>query len=116
MKCFNFLVKFVLLILITIFVIGTIVFNFKEFGVNKTVGWAWDFSSFIIPLFIIYLSTYLTFYILKVKTNLIFSTISVFSLLACLILNDLLYIILFSISILFFVSNCIYSVYLKFNK
>ena len=115
MKYFIFLVKFVLLLLVTFFVIGTIVFQFKEFGINKTVGWAWDISSYIIPLSIIYISTYLALYFLKVKTNLVVSIVSILSLLVCVILNDSLFIIVFLISILLFLSNCIYAVILKFK-
>lgn len=116
MKYFIFLVKFVLLFLITFFVIGTIVFNIKEFGVTKTVGWAWDISSYVIPLFIIYTSIYLVLLFLKVKTNLIVSISSILSLLVCLVLNDPFFIIVFLSSILLFLSNCIYSIILKFKS
>lgn len=113
MKYFIFLLKFVLLFLVVFIVIGTILFQFIEFGVNKTVGWAWDISSYVIPLFIIYTSTYLVLLFLKVKTNLIVSILSILCLLACLALNDPLFIIMFLISILLFLSNCFYSVILK---
>jgi len=60
----------VFILLFSIFLIGIILLNIKgEFGINKTVGWAWDLKAFIIPISIIYTSTYLTLYILKIKTN-----------------------------------------------
>ena len=111
-----FFVKFVLLFLVTFFVIGIIVSNFKEFGVTKTVGWAWDISSFVLPLFIIYTSTYLALLFLKVKTNLIVSIVSILSILACLVLNNSLFIIVFLSSILLFLYNCLHSVILKFKQ
>ena len=113
MKYLIFLLKFVLLFLVVFIVIGTILSQFIEFGVNKTVGWAWDISSYVIPLFIMYASTYLVLLFLKVKTNLIVSILSILSLLACLALNDPLFISMFLISILLFLSNCFYSVILK---
>ncbi|KGD69152.1 hypothetical protein B0A61_14575 [Flavobacterium aquatile LMG 4008 = ATCC 11947] len=84
-------------------------------GINKTVGWAWDITSYIIPLSIIYFSTYLTLYLLKIKTNLIFSILSIVLLLICFKFYSLIF-ILFISSILLFLSNCIYSIYLKFKK
>ncbi|GGC90377.1 hypothetical protein GCM10011508_17020 [Flavobacterium lutivivi] len=91
---------------------------FGEFGINKTVGWAWDLTSFIIPLFVIYISTYLTLYFLKVKMNLIFSILSILFLLITFYLassNTNLF-VTFTSSLLLFVTNCIYSIYLKFKK
>ncbi len=84
-------------------------------GINKTVGWAWDLSGFIIPLLIIQISTYLTLYFLKVKTNLIFSILSIVFLVVCFKMNSF-FLISFLSSILLFLSNCIYSIYLKFKK
>jgi hypothetical protein len=107
--------KFVFILLISIFIIGTIVLNVNEnIGFNKTVGWAWDLTNFIFPLLIIYVSTYLALYILKVKTNLFFTTISIVLLLLCYKVESLIFILLIA-SLLLFLSNCIYSVYLKFK-
>lgn len=84
-------------------------------GINKTVGWAWDLTNYIFPLTIIYFSTYLTLYLLKVKTNLIISILSIVLLIFCFKFYNLID-ILFIISILLFLSNCMYSIYLKFKK
>ena len=116
MKYFIFFIKFVFIILISIFIIGTIFINVTGItGINKTVGWAWDITSYIIPLSIIYFSTYLTLYFLKVKTNLIFSILSIVLLIVCFKFYNLIF-VLFISSILLFLSNCIYSIYLKFKK
>lgn len=118
MKYFIFFIKFVFILLISIFIIGTIAINATGVtGINKTVGWAWDLTSFIFPLSIIYVSTYLTLYLMKIKSNLIFSILSIVLLLISLFfLNNSLFIILFIFSFLIFFSNCIYSVYLKFKE
>lgn len=84
-------------------------------GINKTVGWAWDITSFIIPLTLIYLSTYLTLYLLKVKTNLILSILSIVLLIFCFKFYNLIFIFFIS-SILMFLSNCMFSIYLKFKR
>ena len=116
MKYFIFFLKFVFVLLVSIFIIGIVVLNINEnIGFNKTVGWAWDLTSFIIPLTIIYFSTYLTLYLLKIKPNLIFSILSIALLVVCFKFNNLIF-ILFISSILLFLSNCIYSIYLKFKK
>lgn len=116
MKYFLFFIKFSLILLITIFIIGIVVLNInKNIGINKTVGWAWDLKGFIIPLLVIYFSTYLTFYFLKIKTNLILSILSIVLLISCFKFYNLIFIFFIS-SILLFLSNCIYSIYLKFKK
>ena len=84
-------------------------------GINKTVGWAWDITSYIIPLSIIYFSTYLTLYLLKIKPNLFISILSIVLLIVCFKFFNLIF-ILFIISILLFLSNCMYSIYFKFKK
>ena len=84
-------------------------------GINKTVGWAWDITKYIIPLTIIYCSTYLTLYLLKIKPNLIISILSIVLLVVCFKFYNLIF-ELFISSILLFLSNCIYSIYLKFKK
>jgi hypothetical protein len=84
-------------------------------GINKTVGWAWDITKYIIPLSITYFSTYLTLYLLKIKPNLIISILSIVLLVVCFKFYNLIF-ILFISSILLFLSNCIYSIYLKFKK
>jgi hypothetical protein len=95
---------------------GAIIFNIDEnIGINKTVGWAWDLTSFIIPLSIIYCSTYLTLYLLKIKPNLIISILSIVLLVVCFKFYNLIF-LLFISSILLFLSNCMYSIYLKFKK
>ena len=105
-----------LILLISILIIGTIVINVTGVtGINKTVGWAWDLRGFIIPLSVIYVSTYLTLYILKIKTNSVFSILSVGLLLVCYKINSLVF-ILFLTSLLIFLSNCMYSIYLKYKK
>jgi len=116
MKYFIFFIKLVLILLISIFVIGTIFINVTGItGINKTVGWGWDITSYIIPLSIIYFSTYLTLYLLKIKPNLIFSILSIALLVGCFKFYNLIF-VLFLTSILLFLSNCIYSIYLKFKK
>ena len=116
MKYFIFFIKFVFILLVSIFIIGIIVLNInKNIGINKTVGWAWDLTGFIIPLLIIQVSTYLTLFLLKTKTNLIFSILSIALLIICFKFYNLIF-ILFIISLLLFLSNCLYSIYLKFKK
>jgi len=88
---------------------------FGEFGINKTVGWAWDLTSFIIPLSIIYFSIYSTLLILKIKTNMLFSIISILLLLFSVLFQNYI-IVFFFISFLIFLSNVIFSIYLKFKK
>ncbi len=123
MKYFIFFLKFIVILIVTFY---TTIFicskTFGEFGINKTVGWAWDITSLIFPsfyIFIIYISTYITLFLLKVKTNMIFSTLSFLLLgisLFLILSNNSLFFVTFITSLLLFLSNVIYSIYLKFKS
>ena len=116
MKYLVFFIKFISLLLISIFIIAFILLNIRgELGFNKTVGWAWDLTSFIIPLSIIYFSAYSTLFILKIKTYMLFSILSILLLLFSVFFQKYI-VFFFLVSILIFSSNVIYSIYLKFKK
>lgn len=117
MKYLTFLIKFIVLLTVAY---CTIIFicskTFGGFGINKTVGWAWDITSFVLPLFLIYISTYITLFLLKVKTNMVFSVLSIIFLTLTLLFtlsNNSLFFVSFITSLLLFLSNCIYSIYFK---
>lgn len=120
MKYFIFLLKFTVILIVAFYIAMFIDSKtFGEFGINKTVGWAWDLISLIFALFYIYIATYITLFLLKVKTNLIFSILSIILLVLTLFFtlsNNSMFFITFTTSILFFISNFIYSMYLKFKK
>ena len=116
MKYVAFFIKFIFFLLISYFVIGTIIINITgQTGINKTVGWAWDLTSFIIPLSIIYFSTYSTLFILKIKTNMLFSILSILLLLFSVLFQNYIT-VFFLISFLIFLSNVIFSIYLKLKS
>ncbi|OXA76280.1 hypothetical protein B0A58_07735 [Flavobacterium branchiophilum NBRC 15030 = ATCC 35035] len=116
MKYLAFFIKFIFLFLISYFVIGTIIINITgETGINKTVGWAWDLTSFIIPLSLIYFSTYSALFLMKIKTNMLFSILSILLLLFSVLFKNYIT-VFFLISFLIFLSNVIFSIYLKFKK
>jgi len=116
MKYLVFFIKFIFFLLISYFVIGTIIINITgQTGINKTVGWAWDLTSLIIPLSIIYFSTYSTLFILKIKTNMLFSILSILLLLFSVLFQNYI-IVFFLISFLIFLSNVIFSIYLKLKS
>lgn len=116
MKYLAFFIKFIFLLLISYFVIGTIIINITgETGINKTVGWAWDLTSFIIPFSLIYFSIYSALFLMKIKTNLLFSILSILLLLFSVLFQNYIT-VFFLISFLIFLSNCIYSIYLKFKS
>ena len=116
MKYVAFFIKFIFFLLISYFVIGTIIINITgQTGINKTVGWAWDLTSFIIPLSIIYFSTYIVLFILKIKPNLLFSILSILLLLFSVLFQNYIT-VFFLISFLIFLSNVIFSIYLKFKS
>lgn len=89
-------------------------------GVNKTVGWAWDFTNFLFlatPLLIVYLLTYLLFFVFKVKQQTILSLLSVILILINFsFTNNIFALVAFLSSIFLFLVNCIYSIYHKFKK
>lgn len=116
MKYFIFFLKFILLVSVLYIIIGLIFINLTGInGVNKTVGYGWDLYNHIIPISIIYVATYLSLYILKTNLNLIFSIFTIVLLILFYKINRFSF-TLFSISILLFLSNCMYSIYLKFKK
>ncbi|PDS21926.1 hypothetical protein B0A77_14745 [Flavobacterium branchiophilum] len=116
MKYLAFFIKFIFLFLISYFVIGTIIINITgETGINKTVGWAWDLTSFIIPLSLIYFSTYSALVLMKIKTNMLSSILSILLLLFSVLFKNYIT-VFFLISFLIFLSNVIFSIYLKFKK
>jgi len=118
MKYLTFFLKLVCCFFIILFVIFAVLSKFHEFGFNKTVGWAWDLTQFIFPLLTIYFSVYLTFYVMKVKQNIIFLAVSIILILLSLVFvnNTLFFALFFLTSILLFITNCIYSIYLKFKS
>ena len=120
MKYLVFFVKFIVISFVLFYILKLIEINFlmgKE-GFNKTVGWAFDLKDFIIPFLLFYISSYLALIILKAKLNL-YLTIGNLVLIFCskfFISQNMLFIILFLSSFLMFLSNVIYSIYLKFKK
>ena len=116
MKYLVFFIKFISFLLISIFIIAFIILNIRgELGFNKTVGWAWELTSFIIPLSIIYFLTYMVLFILKIKTNMLFSISSILLLLFSVFFQNYIT-IFFLVSFLLFLSNVIFSIYLKFKS
>ena len=120
MKYLVFLLKFLVISIVLFYILKLIEINFfmgKE-GFNKTVGWAFDLTEFIIPFLFFYISSYLTLIVLKAKGNL-YLTIGSLALIICskfFIFQNMLFIILFLSSFLIFLSNVIYSIYLKFKS
>ena len=120
MKYLAFFIKFIVITFVIFYILKLIEINFfmgKE-GFNKTVGWAFDITDFIIPFLFLYISSYLALIVLKAKINL-YLTIGSLVLIICskfFILQNILFIILFLSSFLMFLSNCIYSIYLKFKS
>ena len=120
MKYLVFLLKFLVISILLFYILKLIEINFfmgKE-GFNKTVGWAFDLTEFIIPFLLFYISSYLTLIVLKAKRNL-YLTIGSLALIICskfFIFQNMLLIILFLSSFLIFLSNVIYSIYLKFKS
>ena len=120
MKYLVFLLKFLVISIVLFYILKLIEINFfmgKE-GFNKTVGWAFDLTDFIITFLLFYISTYLTLIFLKAKGNL-YLTIGSLALIICskfFIFQNMLFIILFLSSFLIFLSNVIYSIYLKFKS
>lgn len=120
MKYLAFFIKFIVVTFVIFYILKLIEINFfmgKE-GFNKTVGWAFDLTDFIIPFLLFYISSYLALIVLKAKVNLYLS-IGSLVLIICtkfFILQNMLFIILFLSSFLLFLSNVIYSIYLKFKS
>lgn len=92
----------------------------ETWGVNKTVGWAWDFTNIIFlakPLLTVYLLTYFLLFAFKVKQQLALSLLSIILLLIIFTFpSDIFAILAFLSSIILFLVNCIYSIYHKFKK
>jgi energy-coupling factor transporter transmembrane protein EcfT len=90
----------------------------QNIKINKTVGWAFDLSTLIIPVLIVFIVFYSAFYFMKIKTNNLFSIISIALILLSLMLfkNGSNFVITFILSILVFISNSVYSVYLKIKS
>lgn len=120
MKYFKFLTKFTIILIIIYYSVALIASKlFGIHGFNKTVGWAWDILGTIPVIFLIYIIFYLTLFALKIKTYLTFTVASFLTLFFCLLLfngNEILMLILFAFSILLFVSNILYSIYLKLRQ
>ena len=120
MKYLAFFIKFIVITFVIFYILKLIEINFfmgKE-GFNKTVGWSFDLTDFIIPFLLFYISSFLTLIVLKTKGNL-YLTIGSLVLIICskfFIFQNMLFIILFLSSFLFFLLNIIYSIYLKFKK
>ncbi len=120
MKYLVFFIKFIVISFVLFYILKLIEINFfigKE-GFNKTVGWAFDLTDFIIPFLLFYISSYIALIVLKTKVNLYLS-IGSLALIICtkfFIFQNMLFIILFLSSFLMFLSNVIYSIYLKFKK
>jgi hypothetical protein len=120
MKYLAFFIKFIVITFVIFYILKLIEINFfmgKE-GFNKTVGWAFDLTDFIIPFLLFYISSYLALIVLKAKVNLYLS-IGSLVLIICtkfFIFQNMLFIILFLSSFLLFLSNVIYSICLKFKS
>jgi len=120
MKYLVFLIKLLAITVVVFYLILFIELNiFEQYtGVNKTVGWAFNLSDFLKPLLFLFVSSYVALLILKVKMN-IYLTIGSLALVICskfFTFQNMLFVILFLSSILIFLSNVIYSVYLKFKN
>lgn len=79
-----FTTKLFLVLLTPIIVVVGLVFlgiiAIETWGINKTVGWAWDFTNFNLvqfPLYILFLLSYGTLSILRIRTQFTISIIHV---------------------------------------
>lgn len=122
MKYFIFFLKFIVILIVTFY---TTIFicskTFGEFGINKTVGWAWDITKFIyffdLFLFLTYTLIYSILFLLKVRTNTVFTVLSfVFIILVTVFKESAMISVFYMTSLLIFLSNVIYSIYLKFKS
>ena len=120
MRLITYIIKFIITSVLVFFITVIISswYTGHEIGTNKTVGWAWDLSSFILPLTLVFMSLYITTFIFKIKTNAYLTVLSVVLLLTCYFFlnNQLVFIALFTLSILLFVANIIYSLISKVKK
>lgn len=80
------------LLLFILFLILSMIFSnspiIGTYGLNKTVGWAWDITNttiLIYPLYLFYLLGYGIITLLKYKTNYIISIAHLISILICII-------------------------------
>lgn len=112
---------FLVLLIPLFFLIIFFWFNFgssETWGMNKTVGWAWDLSNFNFihfPLYLLFLLGYLLLFILKIKTQFTLSAIHLFAIVIPLLIFSnpkYVYITFYStiLSLLIFVANIILSI------
>lgn len=90
-----------------------------NWGVNKTVGWAWDITDFIFiyfPLYLLFLISYGILFVFKIKTHLTISIIHILLITIPILTfsnynNNYNYVTFYSIvlSVVFFITNIMIS-------